>query len=160
MTAFLKCGVDIIGIEGSYNAWPNLRCPKDRVIFADLRKPLNLSRHADAVRFTQRALDLALTIEVAEHIESRYANVFVSNLVRYQPRWVMMTAATPGQGGCYHVNERPQKYWIQQLALTGYQLDSETTAFWHKIVDDARTAPNPLPLVWEPENLLFFKPNR
>ena len=71
----------------------------------DLTKPLNLDR-----RF-----DLVMSLEVAEHLDSRFAPVFVESLVRHGDV-VLYSAAVPGQGGNHHVNEQWPSYWVELFA--------------------------------------------
>lgn len=69
-------------------------------------------RHVDLtqpVRLEQR-FDLALCMEVGEHLEARYAETLVASLVKAAPV-VVFSAAVPGQGGVRHVNEQPPAYW-------------------------------------------------
>lgn len=113
--AFLRAGVNARGVEGSESARNSLVCPVDKVTFADLRYPLTDDT---------RQVDLVISLEVAEHIEEKYADIFLSNIVRYSPETVLLTAARPGQGGHHHVNERPHEYWIEKMAALGYVLDS------------------------------------
>jgi hypothetical protein len=60
-------------------------------------------------------VDVALSFEVAEHIDPEYASMLVANLTRRLPTRVIMTAAPPGQGGIAHVNCQPKQYWIDLL---------------------------------------------
>jgi SAM-dependent methyltransferase len=112
--AFLRAGVDARGFEGSPAAKNALVCPADRVTIGDLRYPLP--------DFNARA-DLAMSIEVAEHIEERFADNYLDNIVKCQPHTVLLTAAPPGQGGHHHVNEQPPAYWIAKMAARGYAID-------------------------------------
>ena len=161
VNAFLNCGVDAKGIEGSRSAGHYLVCPKDRVIFADLREPLSTPA---------QEVDFVISIEVAEHIELKYADTFVQNIVRYNPKHIFMTAATPGQGGHFHVNEQPFDYWIKQLQKFGYALDQETKDVVVGFVDEGRRLKAVPPIMrhpgiqhdgvwipdWMPKNLLVF----
>jgi hypothetical protein len=63
--------------------------------------------------------DLALCLEVAEHIPEEFAGIFLKNLTAFSDRLVM-SAAPPGQDGCHHVNEQPRRYWAQKLAELGF----------------------------------------
>jgi hypothetical protein len=81
-----------------------------------------------------------------------------------------MTAAPPGQGGHFHVNEQPSEYWIKQFETFGYQVDPKTKSLVVKLVDKGRnlkTVPRILrhPEIshdgvwipeWMPSNLLIF----
>ena len=55
--------------------------------------------------------DLALCIEVVEHIEQEWAPLLVDTLAGCADT-ILLTAATPGQGGTQHVNEQPHEYWL------------------------------------------------
>jgi len=114
--AFLRAGVDARGFEGSPAAKNALVCPADRVTIGDLRYPLP--------DFSARA-DLTMSIEVAEHIEERFADNYLDNIVKPRPQTVLLTAAPPGQGGHHHVNEQPPAYWIAKMANRGYALDAK-----------------------------------
>jgi Methyltransferase domain len=131
--AFMRAGADARGIEGSESAKASLVCAEDRVKFADLRFPLtDAPSHAD----------LVMSIEVAEHIEEKYADTFLANIVRYTPNIILLTAATPGQGGHYHVNEQPQAYWISKMAALGYQFDEAKAAIISKFINEGQELEN------------------
>ena len=70
--------------------------------------------------------DLAISTEVAEHLPERCADRFVDLLVATGPV-VVMTAATPGQGGTDHVNEQPNAYWIDKFEARGHLHDEACT---------------------------------
>lgn len=63
--------------------------------------------------------DLALCLEVAEHIPEEFSGVFLKNLTAFSDR-LAMSAAPPDQGGRHHVNEQPRRYWAQKLAELGF----------------------------------------
>ncbi|KAF0125098.1 MAG: hypothetical protein FD189_1857 [Elusimicrobia bacterium] len=65
------------------------------------------------------AFDLALCLEVAEHIPEPLADVFLRNLARFSDT-LLLSAAPPNQGGQHHVNERPKRYWVEKLAGQGF----------------------------------------
>ena len=66
-----------------------------------------------------RRYDLAMSLEVAEHLSPRRADGFVADLVRLAPH-VLFSAAVPGQGGNNHLNEQWQSYWAERFAAHGY----------------------------------------
>lgn len=66
-----------------------------------------------------RDYDLAISLEVAEHLLPQASRTLVANLVRASGR-VLFSAATPGQGGVDHVNERPLADWVALFAEHGY----------------------------------------
>ena len=60
------------------------------------------------------------SLEVAEHIPIESADVFIENLVRHSDGMILFSAAPPGQGGEFHVNEQPYDYWRQKFKRHGY----------------------------------------
>ena len=60
------------------------------------------------------------SLEVAEHIPLQSADGFVENLVRHSDGIIFFSAAPPGQGGEFHVNEQPYDYWRQKFRRHGY----------------------------------------
>ena len=73
-----------------------------------------------------RQFDLAMSLEVAEHIDQKYSGVAVENICRSAKR-VMFSAAPPGQGGVGHINEQPFKYWQKLFADNGFALNDSLT---------------------------------
>lgn len=53
--------------------------------------------------------DLAICLEVAEHLPPEAAVPLVDGLK--PAKWVLFSAATPGQPGVGHINCRPHHYW-------------------------------------------------
>jgi cyclopropane fatty-acyl-phospholipid synthase-like methyltransferase len=76
-----------------------------------------------------RRLDLAISFEVAEHLPARLANRFVK-LLSTASDTVVMSAATPGQGGTNHLNEQPHEYWIRKMLWQGFRLDRDLSLRW------------------------------
>jgi SAM-dependent methyltransferase len=70
--------------------------------------------------------DLAVCLEVAEHLPARAGDRLVALLCRIAGT-VLFTAATPGQGGTDHVNERPHAYWVARFRRHGFTLDEGPT---------------------------------
>ena len=69
---------------------------------------------------TTRA-DLAISLEVAEHIPDAAGRLLVGNLTGISNS-VLFSAAIPGQGGWGHINEQPHKYWDDQFTALGYRI--------------------------------------
>jgi cyclopropane fatty-acyl-phospholipid synthase-like methyltransferase len=99
-----------------------------------------------------RSLDLAFSFEVAEHLPARKANRFL-NILSAASDIVVLSAATPGQGGTQHVNEQPHEYWIKKMARRGYMIDLDTTLRWRTEWRD-RTAN------WYHNNVMVFRRTR
>jgi hypothetical protein len=76
-----------------------------------------------------KSRDVAISFEVAEHLPEAYADRFV-NLMCLGSDNVVVSAATPGQGGLDHVNEQPHEYWISKFSQRGYGYDERLSLDW------------------------------
>jgi len=63
---------------------------------------------------------MATSLEVAEHVPESSSRQFVENLTRHADA-IMFSAAVPGQGGEFHINEKPLSYWRDLFAQAGYR---------------------------------------
>lgn len=61
-------------------------------------------------------VDLVISTEVAEHLPASCADRYVDLMCGMASKVIVMTAATPGQGGTDHINEQPYSYWIEKFA--------------------------------------------
>jgi cyclopropane fatty-acyl-phospholipid synthase-like methyltransferase len=102
--------VESVGIEGSHGA--RKYAMTDKILYFDIRIPLI----NEEFRFN---FDLAMSIEVAEHIEPQYADVYVKNLTMMSEN-LLLTIAGPGQKGHSHVNLQPMTYWDGLFAKFNY----------------------------------------
>jgi len=59
-------------------------------------------------------IDLALCLEVGEHLPPELGNRLVRLLSELSPT-VVFSAASPGQGGIGHINEQPKEYWLTRF---------------------------------------------
>jgi hypothetical protein len=74
--------------------------------------------------------DVAISCEVAEHLEERHAQTFVRHLVGASDV-VLLTAAEPDGDhgpGLFHFNEQPREYWIELFERQGYAYDKDVSA--------------------------------
>lgn len=140
LATFARHGVpDYLGIDG-YAPEGLLEIPRERFLAADLTRPLELDR----------AFDLALSLEVAEHLVESAARTFVESLTRLAPV-VMFSAAVPGQGGTGHLNEQWPRYWADLFAELGFDaLDVMRPRVW----DDERIEP------WYAQNTVLYAARR
>lgn len=102
-------GVKIMGLDGEYNR-DRLLIEPGEFIGCDLEERLP--------EFPSK-FDLAMTLEVAEHLSPERGTSFVSDLVRLSDV-VLFSAAWPGQGGTEHINEQWHEYWVKLFADEGY----------------------------------------
>jgi len=100
---------DLRGIDGDYLDRARLAIPAERFRAHDLTVPLPADR-----RF-----GLAISLEVGEHLPAAAAPVLVRSLVDHADH-VLFSAAVPGQGGEFHVNEQPLEHWRALFAAEGY----------------------------------------
>jgi SAM-dependent methyltransferase len=122
LATFQRHGVaEIQGLEGTWLDARQLIVPRAAVTLCDLQRPLECAR-----RF-----DLAVSLEVAEHLPAECAAGFVASLARLAPV-VLFSAAPPGQGGTHHVNEQWPPYWIDLFAAQRYDaLDCLRDRTWN-----------------------------
>jgi SAM-dependent methyltransferase len=133
---FIAAGCEGIGVDGPFVDANRLLIPADRFVVRDLERPLALGR-----RF-----DLALCLEVAEHLSPARADGLVDDLVALADR-VLFSAATPGQGGYGHVNEQPHEYWVERFEDREY---AATGVLRRRFAGDGEVAS------WYRANLLLF----
>ena len=101
LAAFHNLGVnDILGIDGDYVQAEDLQIAPKYFQPLDLSKPFHLGRH----------FDLAISLEVAEHLPENSASTFIESLTRLAPA-ILFSAAIPRQGGNNHINEQWQTFW-------------------------------------------------
>lgn len=132
----IKSSINICGLDGEYI------CADELKIDGNCFHPLDLTQKIDL----NQKFDLAISVEVAEHLAEEYADVFIDNIVRHSER-VLFSAAIPEQGGVNHVNEKWQSYWIEKFTSRGYYVDfSLRNLFWKS----EEITP------WRRQNLLFF----
>lgn len=65
--------------------------------------------------------DLVQCLEVAEHLSPASGPTLVASLVRHG-EVVLFSAASPGQGGEFHINEREPEYWRSLFIELGYRM--------------------------------------
>jgi SAM-dependent methyltransferase len=100
---------DILGVEGAWVNESQLAIAPEKFRTHDLRSPLKL----------ERRFDLALSLEVAEHLPPTAARTLVQSLCEAS-NTVVFSAAIPGQGGRHHVNEQWPHYWSDLFQEFGY----------------------------------------
>lgn len=119
---------EILGLDGDYVDRFALDIDADEFRPVDLNHPPELDRQ----------FDLAVSVEVAEHLPEHRAKDFVSFLCGLAPV-VLFSAAVPGQGGRGHVNEQWPPYWAERFRSVGFEP-----------VDAIR------PRVWDNPRVAFF----
>lgn len=139
MKAFYDLGIeDVIGYDGSKHALEKGLLP-EKMFLHDLREHL----------LVDRKYDLCLCIEVAEHINNEYSIQLVQTLANASDI-VFFTAASPGQGGLHHVNERPYEFWEGIFHKFGFRMDEQTEAVRREMTEKGV-------IYWIARNMRIFK---
>lgn len=137
LAAFEAAGVhDSMGVDGDYVDLSMLRVPRERFHAAKLPAGLDVGR----------TFDLALCLEVAEHLPGTDAGTLVERLTSLAPV-VAFSAAVPLQGGTGHVNEQWPEYWARLFAGRGLV---PADAIRPRVWSDERVA------WWYRQNFLVF----
>lgn len=122
LKAFKEAGTQRLhGFDGAWNTQQNM--VDDSIVFVacDLNQPIV----SNVERF-----DLAMSLEVAEHLESASAKTFVRSLTALSDV-VLFGAAFTEQGGSNHINEQPHTYWAKHFDAEGYApFDMFRPVFW------------------------------
>jgi SAM-dependent methyltransferase len=118
---FVEHGVDdVVGLDGEGVTTELMEIPEDRFRRVDLTDPPGLGR----------TFDLALCLEVAEHLPSGSADRLVGWLTSLAPV-VLFSAAIPHQGGTGHRNEQWPVYWAERFVAHGFEcLDVVRAEVW------------------------------
>jgi SAM-dependent methyltransferase len=121
LRAFIENGIEnVVGIDGDYVPRDRLMIPVDRFIASDLTKPLR----------QDRTFDLAVSLEVAEHLPASAADDFVRSLCSLAPV-ILFSAAVPGQWGVRHLNPQWPWYWHKKFEANGFLvLDAVRPRLW------------------------------
>ena len=116
----LNQSVNAWGIEPTQECLSSLSMPVDRLLHLDLRFPWLVEGEK---------VDLAVCLEVAEHIDEPFADTFVDNLSAVSDQLVF-SAAPPGGKGHHHVNCQLPEYWKQKFLARGYIHDEVHERLW------------------------------
>ncbi len=127
---------DVMGIEGEWLDNTKLYVDRSIIKTFDLRN-----------RFTvNRKFDLAISLEVAEHLPESSADTFVDTLTNLSDV-ILFSAAIPNQGGQNHLNEQWPDYWLEKFSLRKYSFyDGLRWKFWN----------NPKVEYWYSQNIFMI----
>jgi len=107
---FIKNGIeDVLGIDGEWVNESDLHIPKEKFRKVDIAKPFSVGRKAD----------LAICLEVGEHLPDASAHELVKSLTDTAPV-VLFSAAIPMQPGTNHINCQWPDYWAEIFRSYGY----------------------------------------
>jgi len=124
LKAFHQSGVnEVLGLDGKW-VDRNLLVKyisENQFLEADLTQPVRLDRK----------FDVAISLEVGEHLPASHAQTLVESLC-HASDVVIFGAAVPYQGGQNHLNEQWPEYWASIFKDFGYiQLDLIRPRLWN-----------------------------
>lgn len=128
----------VLGIDGDYVNRDLLRkyINEDEFKVCDLTKPFQLNTK----------YDLALCLEVAEHLPKSSADTLIESLTLHSDH-ILFSAAIPAQGGQNHLNEQWQSYWMEKFKALGYTpYDLIRPLIWENTKVD----------LWYRQNIVFY----
>lgn len=139
LEVFYEAGCTIQGVEAHPAAIENALVPAEYIHQHDLRNSY----------LTDKRFDIALCIEVAEHLPKASADILVDSLCNASDT-VIFTAASPGQSGEHHINLQPKKYWIDKFEERGM-------IYKPKVVSQLRSKMDLEIAYWISDNLMVFE---
>lgn len=127
--SFKTAGVtDVLGIDGPWSKNSLQMLSPNELLLQNLSEPINVSKK----------YDLAMSLEVAEHLEEIHADKIIADLTRFSDL-IIFSAALPDQGGQNHLNEKWPSYWVEKFNAHDF------------VCFDAIR-----PLIWNNENIKFW----
>jgi len=138
---FEKNGIDVFGIDGSAMSRRYSIMKKGNFLLYDLRRRMSL----------EKRYDLCLCLEVAEHIEERYSDILIGNLVRHGST-VIFSAAPPFQPADCHFNLKPYEWWIEKFRKYNFEFHPQLTDAFKKRIKDIPKIPG-----YYVNNILVFQ---
>jgi len=88
--------------------------------FTDLICPYIISGDVTINLKLQCKFDCVISFEVGEHIEPDGTQGFINNLTSYTNKYIIFTAASPGQRGTGHINLLDKNIWIESVVKKGF----------------------------------------
>lgn len=125
---FPNIGLYAKGIEGS-SAVIKYLIPGIEVSIFDIRKPF-----PNNYLCIGKIYDLCMCLEVAEHIDREYVDIFIDNLC-YLSKKIIISAASPGQQGHGHCNCQPKEYWEIKFGIRNYKRNIEKEKYFKKLLE-------------------------
>lgn len=135
-------GIDIVAPQNPYCCQVDLRKPID---------VLKLTRDDEAY-WMSPDYEMVISWEVGEHLPLEASAIYADTLANFTQKWLVFTAAIPGQGGDFHINEQQPEFWrelLQERGLTYHQDLTEILRHAWAIATG--------PCLWLPQNLQVFE---
>lgn len=136
---FHEHGIQIHGVDGSSAALNHAVVPKNILTKHDLRESYEVDQE----------YELAICIEVAEHLPESSADTLVDTLCNAAES-IVFTAAPPGQSGEHHVNLQPADYWVEKFERRGHYYNPDRVQVLQNRISVAE-------MDWVEDNLFVFE---
>ena len=131
----------ILGVDGEWVNPELLVIPKERFLPGNMVNGIHI----------EEKFDLAICLEVAEHLPADQAEEFIGTLTGLAD-FVLFSAAIPFQGGTNHVNEQWPEYWDELFNARDFVgFDFIRSAIWNN---------RNVPYYYRQNILLFVEKNR
>lgn len=126
----------VLGADGPWVERARLLIPEEEFTSVDCSAAFDF----------KKTFDLAICLELAEHVPLHAADSLISSLTRLAPL-VLWSAAIPHQGGKDHINEQWPSYWAEKFARHGFlPVEEVRNLIWDK----------PEIIWWYKQNLLLY----
>jgi SAM-dependent methyltransferase len=111
LEVFKEHGVEeIFGVDGNWVDKKLLKISEEEFLTHDFKQPLHINR----------TFDLAIALEMVQHIHVKDARCFIEFLTKLAP-FILFSAPIPYQGGSgIHVNEQWPEYWVTLFSDNRY----------------------------------------
>lgn len=127
---------EVLGIDNATIVGNTLQIDEKEYKSVNLNEPFELNRQ----------YDMAISLEVGEHIKEDASEAFVSSICHHTDL-VIFSAALPGQTGYRHINEQWPQFWVELFKENGFScIDILRDYFW----DDPRIHP------WYRQNIFIY----
>lgn len=94
-----------------------------------------------AEKLNLQPFDCVMSFESAEHIDPKGTDQFIKNLTELSQKYIVFTAAPPGQRGTGHINCREKKFWINEIQRNGFIYHKDLVDYFVSVWTDYK-APN------------------
>lgn len=134
---FQSMGLEVTGIEADPTAVSQTLIPNNLIVHDFAEKEINLNKK----------IDLAISTEFVEHVESVYEENWLKILDNCN--YFLMSHALPGQKGYHHVNCQFPEYWIDRVTKRNFIYEENMSLKFRQSIQR-------YPTKWGRNTLLFF----
>jgi 2-polyprenyl-3-methyl-5-hydroxy-6-metoxy-1,4-benzoquinol methylase len=135
------CGIGEWSLDNPHYRGIDFNIPRKQLLIPENRYyNVNLEKEG----FDAIGVDLAICLEVAEHVSEKRADELVRMLCKAD--YVLFGAAIPNQGGTGHINEQWQTWWAEKFYANGFGAE-----VCYPVKDNPEVEP------WYRQNMILYK---